>query len=205
MPRTVGVSIAVVAVLLLVSQLVLPAIAERKVEDRLEREGGDATAEVGAFPALRLLWGDGDSLEVRGNGLRVEPEPEENALERLDGFDEVDVLLEDAEAGPLRLDSFELTKEEGQPDYETSLAGATTGREVARYLGSRAAGPLGELLGDLAGGGVPAAGTDIPVDVEATVASRGGEVETRDVDGSVAGIPAAPLARIVVEAVAAQL
>jgi hypothetical protein len=205
MPRIAGVSIVVLVVLLGASQLLLPPLAERKVEDRLERDGGEANVELNAFPALRLLFGDGDSLEVTGRGLRVELEPEEDPLERLDGFGEVSISLEEIEAGPMELESFELKRDEGRSDYGTRLAGTTSPRELARYLGSEAAGPLGGLLGDLAAGGLPAAGAELPVRVAAVVESREGRVETSEVRGSVAGIPAGPLARLVVEAVVRQL
>src|SRR5215211_4847164 len=70
MPRVVVLLIGLAALLLVASQFALPALAERRAEDRLEEGGGSASADVRAFPALRLLFGDGDSLDVRGRGLR---------------------------------------------------------------------------------------------------------------------------------------
>ena len=205
MPRVVAVSAVVVVVLLGAAQLALPAIAERRIEDRLERDGGSAKADVSAFPALRLLFGDGDSLEVTGSGLRVDPTAQQDVLARIDGFDEVDVALAQVDAGPFQVEAFELARGEGERDYSVEVAGTTSGREFARYVGSRAGGPLGGLLGDLATGGLPAAGSEIPVDVSAAIRSREGEIETRDARGTVAGIPAGPLVDLVVEAVVRRL
>jgi hypothetical protein len=205
MPRIVVVSVAVVVLLLGASQLVVPPLAERRVEERLERDGGQADVELSVFPALRLLFGDGGSLEVEGRGLRVEPGAQEDALDRVDGFDEVSISLDNIEAGPFDVEFFELRRAEGQRDYRMQLEGTTSGREVARFLGSEAGGPLGGFLGDLAAGSLPATGAEIPMDLSAIVESRDGRVETRAVRGSVAGIPAGPLATLVVEAVVRRL
>ena len=73
--------------MLVACQLLLPELAERQVEGRLERDGGSADVSLGAFPAPRLLFGDGDSFEVEGSGVTVDVERRERVLERLDGFD----------------------------------------------------------------------------------------------------------------------
>jgi hypothetical protein len=205
MPRIIVVSVAVAVLLLGASQLLVPPLAEREVEQRLERDGGEAEVELGVFPALRLLFGDGGSLEVEGRGLRLDPRAQEDALDRIDGFDEVRISLDDVEAGPFDVDSFELLRDEGERDYRMRLTGTTSGREVARFLGSEAGGPLGAFLGDLAAGSLPATGAEVPMRLRAIVHSSDGRVETRAVRGSVAGIPAGPFARLVVEAVVRRL
>ncbi len=58
-------AVAAVAVLLLVSQLVLPGVAERRLRDRLQRNGTVERVDVRAFPALQLLWGRADRVVVR--------------------------------------------------------------------------------------------------------------------------------------------
>lgn len=197
-------ALGVLAVLLVVAQLALPAVAERRAEDRLTRDGGTADVSVGAFPAVRLLFGDGDSLEATGRGLRLEPGTTRDVLGRLDGFGEVDVRLEDVRAGPLDARSFVLTRRKGQRDYDSDITGTASPREVARLLGTQTGGALGGLLGDLAGG---ALGGDapLPVQVRCRVQSRNGEPNVYDVQGTVAGVPAGPLAEVVVRAVVRSL
>jgi hypothetical protein len=202
MAKWLPIGLATLLVLLAACQFVLPPLAERKVSDRIEESGGTARVSIDAFPAPRLLFGDADSLRVRGRGLEVDLSEERQVLERLDGFDSVDVRIADMRADPLGVDEFELVRDEGEGDYRVSMTGETTPREVAGFLGSRAGGALGGALGDLAAGGLPGGGDDpVPVDIRADVVSRNGEVAVASASGSVAGVPAGPLAEVVVEAV----
>jgi hypothetical protein len=207
MPRVVVLLIGLIVLLLVASQLALPPIAERKVESRLERDGGTARAEVHAFPALRLLFGDGDSLDVRGRGVSLDVRGEAAAdLDRLDGFDEVRVRVADATAGPLDVRSFSLARGEGEDHYDLRTGAVTTPREVAGFLGSEAGGPLGGLFGDLAAGSLPGGGNArVPLRLSGKVTSVDGRPSVSGAKGSVAGIPAGPLAQLVVAAVVARL
>jgi hypothetical protein len=206
MRRAPLITLGVLVLLLAAAQVALPSLAERKVEDRVERNGGDARVSVAALPAARLLFGDGDSLEVRGSGLRVDVGRRERVLERLDGFDRVDVRLTRVEADPLEVSSFVLERAEGEDGYRVRMSAETSPRDVAGFLGSQAGGLLGGVLGDLAAGGLPGGGEErVPLDIRADVESRDGNVAVTSSSGSVAGVPAGPLAEIVVEAVARQL
>ena len=187
-------------------QFVIPPVVERQVRDRIEENGGTANVSVSAFPAPRLLFGDGDELRVRGSGVTVDVEDQRAVLDRLDGFDRVDVRLTDVTAAPLDVSAFELTRSDGANTYEVRMTGETSPREVASFLGTRAGGPLGGLLADLAGESLPGEGAaEVPIDVRAEVASVDGEAEVTSASGSVAGVPAGPLAEIVLEAVVRQL
>lgn len=206
MPRVVLLTVAVLAVLLVACQLVLPPLAERRVEERLERDGGSARVSLSSLPAPRLLFGDGDSFEASGSGLGVEVARRERVLERLDGFDEVSVRLRDLDAEPLRVECFELVRGEAEDAYEMRMAGATTPGELASFLGSEAGGLLGGALGDLAAGSLPGGGNErLPLAVAARVVSVGGQVEVTSSRSSVAGVPAGPLAELVLEAVVRRL
>ena len=73
--------------------------------------------------------------------------------------------------------------------------------ELARELGSSAAGPLGGLLG-LAAPTCSRGGTaEVPVGVDASLDSSDGQIEVVDANGSVAGVPAGPLAEVVLGSV----
>ncbi|HEX2233105.1 MAG TPA: hypothetical protein VHG69_07045 [Thermoleophilaceae bacterium] len=206
MPRVLLLLLGVLAVLLVASQFVLPVVAERQVEDRLEEGGGSASAEIDAFPALRLLFEDGDRLQARGEGLALDVSQEQRVMERLDGFDSVDVALSEFSVGPFELDAFVMTRGEGETIYETAFSGQATPREVAGFLGSEAGGPLGGLLGDLAAESLPGGGsTPLPIRLRAQVESRDGRVEVTDTTGTVAGVPAGPFAQLVVELVVRRL
>ena len=200
------IALGVLALALALCQFVIPPLTEREVRDRIEENGGTATVDVSAFPALRLLFGDGDELRVRGRGIAVDVEEQRGVLDRLDGFDRVDIRLTDVSAAPLNLEVFELNRTEDGDTYRVRVTGATSPADVAAFLGSRAGGPLGGLLGDLAADTLPGdSEIDVPVDIMARVASIDGEVEVTSASGSVAGLPAGPLAEVVVEAVASRL
>src|SRR4051812_3544160 len=152
MRRMVVVIAAVVLVLLVASQFLLPVVAEHRVGGRLTRDGGSAAVSVSAFPALRLLFGHGDSPRVDGRGLTLPAAGGEGGIERLDKFGEVHVLLRDSDAGPGGIQTLRVDRSEGSDHYEARLSGRTSPRDVAAFLGSRAGGSFGALLGELAAG-----------------------------------------------------
>jgi hypothetical protein len=59
--------------LLVVAQLLLPGMAERKLTSDLERRGGDVHVEVAAFPAIKLLWHKADRVTVDVGDYRPGP------------------------------------------------------------------------------------------------------------------------------------
>ena len=198
MARLALILVGLVLLLLAVSQLLLPPFLEGRVSDRLEKGGGSADVSLKAVPAGRLLFHDGDELDVNGRGLRLELGGRQERLSDLDGFDEVHVLLTDTDAGPMRVDRFALTRSESDRDYAVRMAGTTSPREMARFLAGS--------LGDLATGLLPGGGEGrVPVAMEATVRSRGGRREVTSATGSVAGVPAGPLVQLVLDAVVRSL
>src|SRR4051812_24161155 len=73
--RLLIVALALLA-LLGISQLVIPPIAEHRVEDRLTAAGGTANVSMSAFPAARLLFGDGSRITITGSGLDLTDQQE---------------------------------------------------------------------------------------------------------------------------------
>ena len=206
MPRVVFLLIGILLVLLVASQFALPAIAQRRAENRFEEGGGSVKVDVKAFPALRLLLGDGDRFEARGSGVTVDVSRARGDLSELDGFDEVELRLTRMTAGPVDVADFRLRRAEGATAYELRITGATTPRDVAGFLGSQAGGALGGLFGGIAGGSLPGGGmARVPLRLAAKVQSRDGRPEVSAVNGTVAGIPAGPFAELVVAAVLARI
>jgi hypothetical protein len=62
--------VAVVLVVLVVMQLVLPGIAEDQLRDRLSHSGQVEHVEIHAFPAIELLWDQADRVVVRMRSYR---------------------------------------------------------------------------------------------------------------------------------------
>jgi hypothetical protein len=197
-----GLLIAALAVLVIAAQLVLPGIGEGQIEDRLTENGGVATAELGAMPAVRLLWGDGDSLEVRGSGLDLDLTENPEVFDRLDGFGEVDVSLSDFRAGPFDVTSFELVRD-GDGPYTVRSTSSTTAAELVDFGVDSLGLPGGGLLGAFAAG----ATTDrpIPVALDMEMESDDGRVRVVSGGGTVAGYPTGPLAELITSAIVVRL
>jgi hypothetical protein len=169
------------AALLVASQLALSPLAEGAIEGRLEEGGGRADVSLGAFPAVRLLFGHGDELKVEASAVRVEFERVE--LEQLDGFQDVSFDVERVDAGPIAVRSFTLARHGDEP-YLLTMTASTTPREVARFV-------FGPLLGDLVADPMPNEGrAKLPLTLRARIESRDGEPVLRSAEGSLAGIPA---------------
>jgi hypothetical protein len=197
MRRIVAVIVALALVLLVASQLVLPPLAEHNAAGRLTRDGGSADVSVSAFPALGLLFGHGDSLRVDGQGLQL-PTEGKGGFNSLDKFGEVHITLRHSSAGPVAIRSLRLDRPQGSDQYEARLSGRTSPRDVAAFLGSRAAGSFGALLGELAAGTAFAGGSavKVPLELRATVSGEG----VYAARGTVAGVPAGPLIQLVLDA-----
>ena len=72
MRRISAIAAAGVIVLLLgLSQLFLPGLAEQRVRDQLARSGQVIEVKVSAFPAIKLLWHNADHVVIRMGSYRV--------------------------------------------------------------------------------------------------------------------------------------
>jgi hypothetical protein len=195
---------AVLVAALVIGQLLLPGYTENRIEDRLTDKGGSATVNVDAFPAARLLFDDGDRIEVRGTGLDLELDEERpQVLEKLDGFEEVRVALDDTRAGPINVRSFELTRTGSAPYHVVSRAKTSPGA-LAEYGATRLGLPVGPLL-DYVSGKVPQATRPIPVRLDMSIRSENGRAIVVSGGGTVAGFPTGPLAELITEAIVVRL
>jgi hypothetical protein len=201
--KVVLIALTVLVVLAVASQFVIPPVAENRVEDRLTSGGGSADVSLDAFPAVRLLFEDGDRIEVRGNGLDLDLQRETNIFDNLDGFDEVDVRLTDYRAGPFQIRTFELTRDGPEATYDLVLAGSATPADIATYGAARLGLVGGPLLGAIAaqlGGKRP-----VPIDLDMQLRSEDGRVVVESGGGTVAGLPAGLLAQVITSAIVVRL
>jgi hypothetical protein len=205
----VGIAIGII-VLGAVTQLVIPGFVERNIEAQLEEDsdGGEAVVDASAFPAVRLLFGNGDKLEVRGRGLRMDLDDRvDDPLGKLDGFDEVDIDLTDMATGPVGVQAFSLIRNEEDTGYYLRMEAETTPVAIAESVGGQLGGEIGSLIAGAGASTLPGGGTtDLPIDVEASVnRGDGGAVDVDEVSASVAGLPAGPFAEAMVQAVLVRL
>ncbi len=186
------------------AQLLIPNLAEREVEQRLTESGGQAQVTLGAIPAARLLFGDGERFEVVARDLALDLDEEPAVFERLDGFGVVDIAIDDFRAGPFSLERFSLTRSDLEP-YRLVSSGHTSPAALLDY-GMEAlnlpGGPLAGLaLDTLFGDGA----VDVPVELDMTLASDDGRVEVLSGETTVAGLPAGPFAEMITSAIVLQL
>jgi hypothetical protein len=201
-PRWAIAATAVVVVALVTSQLLVPEIAERDVEDRLTEGGGEASVSLSAFPALRLLFDDGSRFEARGTGLDLDLNQRVDVLDRLDGFSEVDVLIDDLVAGPLDVSRFQLTRDGSAPYHLVSSAQASPAALVD--LGAEVLGlPGGDLFGGLAGQALGDA--PLPIELDMNLVSSEDGIDVTSGGSTVAGVPTGALGELITAAIVARL
>jgi hypothetical protein len=206
MLRFLAIALAVVAVVLVVTQIVLPPLIAGKVEDRLTKHGGHASVDLDAVPALRLLAHDGDRFALDGERLEFPLNQRTKVFDRLDGFDAVRVRLRDVTAGPFTVSRFALTRGEHDGSYALVAQGTSTIARVSGYLTSGLPPLVAALLAGTARGVTgPAANRRIPFALDAEMRSDGGDPVLVRGNGSVAGIPTGPLASLLAQAVVSRL
>jgi hypothetical protein len=186
------------------THFLLPPYLEGRVEERLEEHGGRAEVELRAVPAVRLLAGHGDRIEITGSGLEVHfDEPDADAFDELNNFDEVEIELTDVDADPFETSVFRL---EGLGDHRYRIETDATAsvQDIARVAGEQF-GPLGGLIGSIAGGSLPFSAAPVPIRLDGELLAEDGDVRMVSGDARVAGLPAGPVARLVTNAILSAL
>jgi hypothetical protein len=194
---------AVVIALLAATQVLVPSLAAREVENRLTEGGGGADVTLGAVPALRLLWSDGERFEVEAHDLALELDENIGVFDRLDGFGLVDVSITGFQAGPFDLDSFEL-KRDGEGPYSLVSSGQAQAADLVGFGASSLdlpGGPLASIALDLFGGD----DVTIPIDLDLELESDDGRIAVTAGDATVGGFPAGPFAELITSAIVVQL
>ena len=197
-------ALAVLLLALVAIQLFLPGRVASDIEARLTEGGGEASAEVAALPAVRLFWADGDRIEVTGSDLELQVEDDVEVMDRLDGFDQVDVSLERVQAGPFDVESFELRRQ-GEGAYTLRSDATTSGTDLLEF-GAQELGPLGGPIAGFLGEQAPEeANEEFDVELDAQLVSDEGAIEITEGGGTVAGYDVGPLAEVITAAVVSRL
>jgi hypothetical protein len=107
----IGLGLAGTALLVLVlAQLLLPWLAARRISSRVGRYGKVLSVSVSAWPALELLWGHADSVDVRAKSLALSPSQVGSLLWESRGVSSMDVSAESVQLGQLRVNDGSLRK-----------------------------------------------------------------------------------------------
>jgi hypothetical protein len=99
-----------VLVALGLAQIFLPKIAASKISSRVGKYGSIEHVHVSAWPAIKLLWGDADTVEVRASHLRVTPSQTAKLLAEAHGISDLDLSSLAASEGSLPLSDVSLHK-----------------------------------------------------------------------------------------------
>lgn len=202
--RIAAIAGAAVVLVLILSQLFLPGIGERVIEDRLTENGGAAEASLSATPAARLLWGSGDKIAVDATGLDLEVTTSDDPVvfDDLDRFDDVEIVIRDSSMGPVQMSNFVLTRNGDEP-YSLEATGDTSVSDLAQFGAETFNLPGGDLLGGILG--VATGGTEVDVDLDMKIESDDGRVHVIEGGGEIAGIPTGPFAAFITSAVTIEL
>ena len=185
-----------------VTQGVIPNHAEKKVRDRLTQNGGSADVTIRAIPAIRLLFDDGDELDVDARGIEIPAsELRGGSLKELDGFDKMRFEMTRSEVGPFTADRVLLTRDEGEQNYDFTFRGSTSAGQLATFALGALPG-VGALVETLAG---RSAAAEIPIRLDAELKSDGGRAEIVRGGGTVAGLPLGGIALPIASAIISKL
>ena len=199
------IALATLLVVLVGTQVLVPAYLERRAENRLTEHGGEASVDIDALPAFRLLFDKGKRIRVRGEELDIPLEGERGKVfDDLDRFAEADVRLDRLTAGPLKITRFTLARSDHGRPYTLAVSATVTAAELGDYAGQQL-GPLAGFLGRLGASILPFSTAPIPVELDADLASEDGVAVVESVDGTVAGLPADPLVAALASAIARRL
>jgi hypothetical protein len=179
--------LAVVAIALIATQIFLPRIAENQTEDRLTKDGGTASVEIDAVPAVRLLFDDGDKLKVHAEEVNIPIDDiQGKSFKELDGFGKVDVRLVLSKVGPFFAERVKIARGEGDDLYAFTFRGTTSAAEVGEFALAGLPPLLRSALTALAG---RAGSQELPIRLDVNLRSDKGRARVVGGTGTVAGLP----------------
>lgn len=108
--RIAGAFAAAAALVLVAAQVFLPRIAASKISSRVGRYGTVESVSVKARPAVELLWGSVDSVQVAAKSIALNPAQAAGLLWEGRGVASMDMSAENVQIGSLRLSDAHLRK-----------------------------------------------------------------------------------------------
>lgn len=105
---------AALALLLVLAQLLLPRLAADRISSRVGRYGAVNSVSVSAWPAIELLWGHADSVQVGAAHLALEPGQAATLLSEASGVARMDLRAQSVAIGKLALTDATLRKRGAQ-------------------------------------------------------------------------------------------
>jgi hypothetical protein len=100
-----------IVLMLVLAQLFLPAIAANRVRSRVEKYGTVKSVTVQAWPAVELLWGKAESVNVKAGSLSLSKAQTAKLLGEAHGVTSISASVESVKEGPLQLYDASLQKQ----------------------------------------------------------------------------------------------
>ena len=147
--------------LLLLAQLVLPRLAERRIRGKLDDKAQVERVEVHAFPAVQLLWGHADRVDVRLGEVRASDGELAGLIDDAGGVDEIDASARTVRSGLVVLREARFRKQGKRLTGRGKLAQSDLRSAFPVSLGVRPVGVVGGTL--VVRGGVSVLGQVIGV------------------------------------------
>jgi hypothetical protein len=195
--------LAVLIIAAVATQLIIPRMAETQTEDRLTKDGGTAEVNIEAVPAVRLLFDDGDKLEVEAQEVDIPIDDiQGKSFKEFDGFNEVDVRIVLSKVGPFFAERVTIVRGEGDDLYGFTFRGSTSPAEVGDFALAGLPPLLRSALTALAG---RAGSRELPIRLDVQLRSEQGRASVVRGTGTVAGLPLGGFALGIAGAVIARI
>jgi hypothetical protein len=108
--RIAGGVIAAVVLALALAQVFLPRIAASTISSRVGRYGHVQSVSVSAWPAVKLLWGQADSVKVKASEIKLTAQQAAQLVWEGRGVSNVDMTAASVRLGPLRVSDVAMRK-----------------------------------------------------------------------------------------------
>jgi hypothetical protein len=166
--RVAGLGVGVVVVLLVLAQIVLPRIAAARIRSRVGRYGHVQSATVSAWPAVKLLWGDADSVRVKASGLKLSPAQAAALLWEGRGVGRIDIDATSVKVGPLEVGEAILRKRGASLEGEATATDAQARAALPAGVGVSLLGSEGGKVQVKVSGGLFGVGASVQAVAEAS-------------------------------------
>jgi hypothetical protein len=122
--------VGVIVLVLVLAQLFLPGIVASRIRSRVGRYGKVESVSVKAWPAVKLLWGDADSVKVRASSLQASQAQAAALLWEARGVSEMELSAASAQLGQLTLSDVSF----GKHGTKVTAQGTMTDADVRAIL-----------------------------------------------------------------------
>ena len=160
---------------------------------------------LGAVPAARLLFGDGERFEVSAKDLDLDLRPGRARVRSPRRLLDRRRLDHQLEGRPARASATSSSAATAAGPYHLALGGQTTPADLVDYGLDNVDLPGTSLIGTIFDQFFGPSDTEVPVDMDMELTSQNGRVEVTSGGGSVGGIPTGHLAEMITSAVVVRL